>query len=416
MGRAGVLVAATLLAGRVQALEFVPVFNANLMGGQYFFQGDRSSLSGNGGVVIAPTFRDGDRWSYIPMYAANYRGTKGVGESVGSGTLFQQSMDHRVSFTAVHNPAGTPWRLKPSVSYKREFLKETRDEAWGDGLFDFEKVAVGFEAENMYKEPFSWRTGLDVFHIRFPQYSSLESKSGVDPNGNPLGRELASAKVLDTWNFSASASGTRPVPFDEPKFVLSGSVSSTYQLYDDQRLVDFRGQFNDHKPYGRQDFLQALSGSIGFPRPVRWFGSDFRLDTTFGVNFAYNGSNQNTFDASRTTFVPDAYSYFSWGLGPGATLSWGETKRPAWVGMSLRYSRTQYLGRLAQDGDGLYTADHQRQDRTLASLSYSYPIAPGFNLKAQTNFLWARSNQNYEKTYQYNYRTANYLLGFTYEY
>ncbi len=57
--RAGVLVAAMALAGRSQALEYVPVFNASLLGGQYFFQGDRSSLSGNGNVLFAPTLRDG---------------------------------------------------------------------------------------------------------------------------------------------------------------------------------------------------------------------------------------------------------------------------------------------------------------------------------------------------------------------
>ena len=51
-----------------------------------------------------------------------------------------------------------------------------------------------------------------------------------------------------------------------------------------------------------------------------------------------------------------------------------------------------------------------------AAAVFAYPISPGFSFKVQANFLWARSNNTYEKTYAYNYRTANYLMGFTYEY
>jgi hypothetical protein len=401
------------VAGRAAALDYVPLYNATFMGGQYFFQSDRSSLSGNASLLAAPMLRTQGSWAFIPTVSSNYQGTKGVGEGVGSGTLFQQQMDHRAGFSVLHAASGSSWKFKPSMSYKREFLKETRDEAWGRGLFDFEKIAVGFEAENVYRDPFSYRLGVDVFRIRFPNYQSLESSAGVDPLGNPLGRELSNKNVLDTMNYQLSASATRPFPYDDPKVSLQAGYSIMVQDFRDQSIVDQRGQLISSK---RRDYLQSLSASVGYPRPVSLGGKDFRLDSSLGLNGAFNSSNQNTFDAARTQFVPDSYSYAGFGLGPSFTLAWGDKKAPAWLGASFRYGRTQYQGRLTQDSDGVYQTSHQYQDRFSTSLNYGYPLSPGFSLKVQTNILWARSNNAYEKTYSYNYRTANYLMGFTYEY
>lgn len=395
-----------MLAG---AVEHVPVYNATLMGGQYFFRTDRASLSGNAQVVAAPILRLDDKWAVIPVWSSAYQGTKGVGDGVGAGTLFQQQMDHRIGFSALHTPDDSQWRLKPSVSYKRQYLKETRDETWGKGLFDYEKIAVGFEAENVYKEPFSYRLGLDVYRIKFPNYETLESAAGVDPQGNPLGRELASKNVLDSWNVQASLSGSRPFPYDDPKVSVSGGYSLLYQRFPDQRLVNRRGAFENAM---RNDFQQSLNAAVGHPsRP--W---GLRLDSSFAASFVYNRSNQNTFDAARTQYIEDAYSYWSVGAGPAVTLSWGDRKRPTWASLGLRWSRVNFLGRLAQNADGLYLGEKQHQDRYIASVAYGYPIAPGFQLKVQTNWLWQSSNQAYEKTYAYTYRTANYLMGFTWEY
>lgn len=406
---------AALIAGAssARALELVPVFNATLMGGQYIFQGNRSDLGLDASVLAAPVIRQNDQWSYYPIYSGNYQGTKGINDTVAAGTLFQQEMDHRVSFTAIDAVPGTNWKLKPSVSYKREFLEETKDETWGHGLFDYEKVGVGFEAENVYRDPFSYRLGFDVFRIRFPNFQSLESTSGTDPLGNPLQRENAGTNVLDTYNYQLSASGAVPYPYDAPLVSLQGGYSILYQDYGHETLVDSEGQL---QPSTRKDFLQSWTASVGYPSKVTLYGTECRLDTSFGVNLALNLSDQNTFDATQTHFIENSYSYVDAGLGPNATLAWGDTKRPASIGGALRYDRTMYLGREAQDGGGLYTGAHLRQDHYSIALDYRYPIAPQFYLKAQANVLFVRSNNHFETTYSYNYTTENYLLGFTYDF
>lgn len=400
-------------ASSASALEVVPVLNATLMGGQYIFNGDRSDLGVNADVLAAPVLRQNDQWSYLPIYSGNYQGTKGVNDGVAAGTLFQQEMDHRVSFTAIDSLPGTNWKLKPSASYKREFLKETKDEDWGHGLFDYEKIGAGFEAENVYKDPFSYRLGLDLYRIRFPNFQSLESTTGTDPLGNPLRRENAGTNVLDTYNYQLSANGSMPYPYDDPAVSLTGGYSVLYQDYHNETIVDSRGQLEAGT---RKDVLQTMTASVGYPRKVTLFDTECQLDTSFGVNLALNLSNQNTFDAAETQFIANSYSYVDAGLGPRASLSWGDKKRPAVVSGNFTFDRTMYLGLLAQDGGGLYTGQHLYENHYGIGLDYRYPIADQFYLKAQANVLFVRSNNHFETTYSYNYTTENYLLGFTYEY
>jgi len=395
------------------AVEWTPVLNASLSGGQYFFQGQRANLGGNAAVTAAGLAKLSERWSLLPMYSVAYRGTKGVDDGVAAGTLFQQQMDHAVSVTGIRKLENSTWRVKPSAGYKRQFLKETRDEAWGHGLFDYEKISAGVEFENIYKEPFALRAGLDVYRVRFPGYESLESRSGVDPFGNPLGRELASKHVLDTYNWQASVSGSRPWPFDEPKLVLSGSYSLLHKDFLDQRIVQENGQFKDS---GRRDFLQSLGGAVARPIPMRVFGSDGRLDLSLGANFSYNISNQNSFDATFARYLDDSYSYWTVGAGPGASLSWGDKKAPTWTSASFRWTRQNYVGRLVQDELGVYGSAKQRHDRYTFSVVYGYPIAPKLTMTFRTNVLWAASNHKYQKNYAYAYRAMNYLLGVSYEF
>ncbi|MBI4678815.1 MAG: hypothetical protein HY748_14650 [Elusimicrobia bacterium] len=403
-------------SGYATAAEYIPVYKASLLGGQYFLKGTNANVSANGSLNVAPVINFDDRWSLVGHYWFNYQGTKGVGDGVGAGTLWQQQMDHRISIAPIYSVADTNWKLKAPVSYRRNFTKETLDETWGHGLFDYDKLSIGFEAENLYNDPFSYRVGFDVYKVGFPNYSSLESTNQVDPAGNPLNRELTSRDVLDTWNFQLTLAGSRPFPYQDPVVSVHATYASLWQRYNDQRIVNRLGQYNANKPYGRQDFQQNLSVAVGYPRSFRLGSREFRLGSAFSFNAAYNGSNQNSYDAAKTLFINDAYSYYTLGGGPSFNLAWGDKKRPASVNLSFLYSHQLYVGRLAQNAAGQYQGSNQWQDRYTIGLGHSYPIAKSFSLVTKANLLWATSNQAHEKTYLYSYRTANYMMGFSYEY
>ena len=156
-----------------------PIYGLQVLGGQYFFAGDKGALSGNISGVVAPAMKFNERWSLLPSLNSSYQGTKQVVDLVGAGTLVQEQMEHRAALKAVYSPEGSRWRFKPSASFKAQLLKETRGETWGKGLFDYRKWNAGFETEFMYHDPFSVRLGLDYYETSFHNYTSLESQAAT---------------------------------------------------------------------------------------------------------------------------------------------------------------------------------------------------------------------------------------------
>lgn len=398
-----------------RAVEVIPLYRISLTGGQYFFASDKSNLNANIKATAAPAVKLDEEWTLLPLYNGNFRGTKSVNDTVGSGTLFQQGMDHYLSFAGLYKPEDSTWRFKPAVNYKLEFLKETRDETWGKGLFDYQTVGVELAAENVYKEPFSYRLGYEFFYTFYPNYQSLESQAGIDPNGNRLNRENAGTDVLDTINNALNASISIPVPYDEPKVALNLGYRAAWQRYPDQPIIAQDGEPNDHKPYNRQDFYNSLTVGVTYPRSL--MADALRMNLGFHTGVSHNGSNQNTYDAGKTRFISDSYGYYSVPVGVALGLAWGDKKNPSTADLGCTWIRQQYLGRLAQDENGTYLdGERQRQDRFVLGLGYGYPIAPNFRLTAQASVARATSNTKFEQSYRYTYTAATYLLGFTYDY
>src|SRR5687767_9801524 len=65
------------------ALEVTPVYDVRFFGGQHFYDGDVSALSGNANVLISPAMKFNEKWSLIPTYSGGYQGTRDVQELAG---------------------------------------------------------------------------------------------------------------------------------------------------------------------------------------------------------------------------------------------------------------------------------------------------------------------------------------------
>ena len=90
MSRIKIILAVLCLgAGQAGAVEYAPVFNASVLGGQYFFKGSNGNVAGNVSVLTASAIKASERWSWLPMYSGNYQGTKGVNDAVPAGSLPQ---------------------------------------------------------------------------------------------------------------------------------------------------------------------------------------------------------------------------------------------------------------------------------------------------------------------------------------
>ncbi|HOX23646.1 MAG TPA: hypothetical protein PLL10_09290, partial [Elusimicrobiales bacterium] len=150
----------------------------------------------------------------------------------------------------------------------------------------------------------------------------------------------------------------------------------------------------------RHDWLQNAS-----------LRGDFNLKPlllTFIVHGAANDSNQNSYDASRTKYVSNFYSYNEIGAGPILNI---ELPNRFLLFISTDWSRRFYVGRLTQDVNGNYGDSKISQTTWLSMLTLRYPISEHFSAKASFSYLTASSNMAYEAYYRYNYSASTYAFG-----
>lgn len=396
---------ALCLAGPAAALEVDPLYRFQLLGGQYFFQGQRSALTGNVSGLVAPALRFNEEWAVLPTVSSSYQGTKQVLDLVGSGTLFQEQMDHRVGAKLIHSPGGGDWRLKAATGYRAQLLKETKDEDWTEGLFDYHTLNAGVEAEYVWRDPFSIRLGYDFALTAFPNYSSLESQLAQDFQGQPLARELVGDRILDNRSQIVSAAFSLPLG----RFAVEAGALFMDQRYPKQKLVNREGLLEAGTRVDRVSGFDAALRLASEAGDVRVLGS-------LSAGFRRTDSNQSSYDARNTRFFDGFYDNWQVSAGPSARLLFGEDPRPVSLGLGTLWTHRRYPNRRAQEASGGYTGEALSQHSWMVNATLSYPMAKFFSLIFNVQHGRSVSNQAYEQAYSYNYSVTNYLFGFSYDY
>jgi hypothetical protein len=388
------------------AYEVTPYYAASLMGGQYFYETNEGSLAGNASLLASASMKFSPEFTLIPLYSGSYRGAKQVADLAGGGTLFQALMDHRVSAKGIYTISPL-FRLKPELAFKREYLKETKDEAWGDGLFDYMRPGASLELEYLYSDPFTLRAGYDLYNVRFHNYTSLEAQIGAVDGS--LAREMAGDHTLNSLNHNFYIAGNAKMPWES---LGDLSLSFTTRDYGKQHVVDEAGQF---KSATREDSLLSASFGWRFPRKTAG-GKVFTPGLDLG--YSVNSSNQNNYDVQNTRYIKDYYGYGKMraGLNAGLRSPLPGEKRYWEARLGLGWARTDYVKRPVQDVTGLYKTDKVYIDEITTAADVYYDIVKNFKLKASVQYGRQSSNMKYEKLYKYTFAMFSYLMGVTYEY
>ncbi|MFC1523048.1 hypothetical protein ACFL6Y_11625 [Elusimicrobiota bacterium] len=387
----------------------IPNYNVSFLGGQYFFTGTEANLSGNLHVLASPALKYSDKFMLLPIYSMKYQGVKQVTDLVGGGTLFQEKNNHKMGLKGVYTKS-EKWAYKTSLGYTWEFLKETRDERWGEGLFDYQRPAIGIEAEYTYKDPFSVRFMYDFYQVNFINYESLESQvaAGVDSG---LGREYAGKDTLDSNNHALSVVGSRPVKIRETPIVLEGGINVTMRHHPDQMRVKSNGLYATDK---RDDMVYTLSAGSLFPLKR---GGKTKVTGTFGLGYSINDSNQHNYDAGKLEYTQNYYDYNKLRVSPGASFMFGEDEAMARrLSFNYTYELQDYKKRRVQDSEGLYKTNTINTKTHVATGSFMYPLEEKMKVNFTISYGKSKSNMKYESVYKYNFDTLNYLFGITYTY
>lgn len=386
-------------SGLSAEVKVTPVAYVSLLGGQYFLEGDRDSFAGNFNIFFSPVINFSEETALLPIYQGLYSGTRDVRELVGGGVLTREVMDNSLTVKFTKKYSDT-LKGKAKVGYKMEYLKETEDEEWNDGLFDYNRIIAGLEAEKKFEKT-NLRVGYDFYIMHYPNYSSLITayQTSIDTATYTEISENAGEDVLDYMTHEL---------FIEALYLFSETFSGkvnydiAYKDFNDQTVVESDGGFSSDK---RKDFVHLLT--LGISKELQ------KVSVSLHDSVQYCDSNQNSYDADRTRYNEGNYDYYQNDIIPSLTFTMGEnTKLNFWWDLAYR----KYLKRPAQDTEGNYKASKISQFTNTTGLSLKIPVYKTLSMKTAGSYSDSSSNNKYEANYRYSYNTFNYFCGMDWEY
>ena len=382
-------------------MKITPVANVSLLGGKYYLDSDAASFQGRLDAFASPVINIAEGHDLIPVYAGNYSGTQDIQELAGGGVLTRQRQTHTFSLKYVYTREFD--KYKPRISYSKALIKETKDEKWGDGLFDYTTLSIGLDAEQERPHG-TFVESYDFYQVKYPNYSTLLSESGTAIDTTTF-NELSSNAGVDTMDNTNHRLGFTYTWFPEPA-VMKAGYDFTYRRYGDQAVV---AKPATGQPYFKSDKRSDLVQNWTF-RVSRAMKPVY---LAVGARVGWLSSNQSSYDSSRTKYIEDYYSYVDMSVSPSASFVF---KNGAQFGVGLDWRRLYYLGRLKQDAAGAYGEGKINQTFWLSSLAVRYPVYQKIFAKAAYNYQVSSSNMRYEANYRYNYRASTYLLGLEWEF
>ena len=375
----------------------------DLFGGQYFFQNQSGAFNGYGIFDAQLAKSQSSSSGYFLSARSVYTGFKQVNELAGGGTLFQQSLDNSLGFKWIRRYEGG-YSFKPRVGIKNQLFRETKDEKWGKGLYDFTRYEAGLTLERKTRLglsiPWLYQFSWDAYYTRYTRFKTLASQYGQE-----LAAPNPGSRTLDTVTNQFSFDNG----FDLPNFVHVDVFAAVSMIsYQDQKVINSEGNYLSST---RSDSYQALNlgvskryndlGLLGGVRPV--------LGVRLGL--ANNFSNQSHLDTdpAHLRFTRYYYDYWEERLSPSAQFTFIESGFITRLGYEFAIRR--YAGRLAQKADGTYGKDKLSQYSGSFTAEAVYPLFRHMDIKLQGNWATSSSNNHYEQVYRYNYYSSMYFAG-----
>lgn len=373
------------------------------MAGQYFFNDHAGSVNGYGNADLQLLRSLTSSSGFYLDGHGTYTGFKQVNELAGGGTLFQQSMDYSAGAKWVQR-FENGWSLKPRVGANFEFFRETKDEKWGHGLYDYRRYEAGAVLERKGRlgmsMPWNQQLSYDFYYTQYPHFRSLASQFGTEQAAPDPG-----ARILDTYSNQVAYRSE----LDLPNFISAWLFYSvSVAKFTDQKVVDSDGAFPGNK---RVDLYHSLN--VGVSKRFNDWAILGRVRPVAGLSFtaANLRSNQNHVDAepSRLKFIRGYYNYWETRVSPVLTTTFLAHKTVLRVGgeLAARY----YSTRLAQEADGRYKQDNLTQYTETGFLEASQPVWQNLELKFRGSWSNTSANTAFEQAFQYNYHAYNYFGG-----
>ena len=289
------------------------------------------------------------------------------------------------------------YTITPSFFYTRTYNKDIDSPDWDTGLYNYQDAGGGLDFRmrgmGFYGQEGTLKLGTQYYKRRYPNYESLlDLATGLSVEKDEKDYHGVILKAGYNWG-------------DPSLLFWSVDYSLLFKALVDKKVVDENGILTDEK---RDDFQNNLYVNVRYPLTPA-------LSLGLGINLGLNESNQNYYDGLNTltladdVFIPDFYDYFSYRLEPRISYDLGFL--PLNVTLSYAYAKTDYNDRRAQFGNGTYKDEQQWEIYQESTLEIGYQLTKQWTVRGYWENIAARSNNDDESVYRYDYKVNNFAIG-----
>jgi hypothetical protein len=124
---------------------FIYVLEAELLGGYSEITGRDGEFSSIDRWLFSPTARLNDNLYWINVYNGDYNRSAQVVAQEEGGRQTETTQSHHIASSLKYEVNET-WSLRPMFFADWNFVNETEDEDFGEGLYDYEDIGGGLES------------------------------------------------------------------------------------------------------------------------------------------------------------------------------------------------------------------------------------------------------------------------------
>jgi|GEM_PF-1611359 len=371
-------------------MQFYPLIDADLRAGYSSLKGGNSSWGGTGWLFAMPSLQFDDDNFLMLAYDVNMSQNENVIEEQ---TIFLKRIGNFFSLIGKHKFSKN-WDVKINADGRYNLNLETKDETWGNGLYDYYDFGGGagvsytfLKDEREHPVSFSFK----YYQRQYPNYKSLGAEtSTIDKEKKP--------KDFNGFNFLLKTKQEL-----SSRLEADCSYNLLLKYFIDSYLRTDQGLISDEK---RMDNVHYLDLNL-----THLTGENIFLNGL--LNLTYYGSNASIYDSDYYQYVPAYYSYFSFAIAPGINMRFFKKLN---VGFNYSFLKRFYTERPVRDTQGNYGTEKQNDTEHTVQLNYAYTIFESFSVSGGFSYLIARSNQKYEPVVEYSYDIFSMSLGVSFKY
>jgi hypothetical protein len=356
--------------------------------------------------LIAPTYKFDDKKFLILMYDGQYyKKREFYSDDIGPKERSEFQRHTITPMVRIDFGKESRYSITPSFFYTATYNKDIEPGGWSNGLYNYRDTGAGIDFD-MRKLGYgggegALKLGAQYYKRRYPNYTSLlDLAAGIGTEEDEKDYHGVIARARYNWT-------------QKTGFSWGAEYFLLYKDLDDKKVVRSDGVLSSTE---QRDYLHSLDLKC-------WYvidEVDGRLRVGLDLNSSLKDSNQNYYDGMGTltladdVFLPDFYDYRSYRIRPN--ISYTLALIPLTPSLSYSYQKTDYTDRRARFSTGAYKNDKQWETMEVIELEFRYDLTENWGLLAQWQRIIARSNNDDESVYQYDYKIANYSVGVSYKF